>query len=45
MDNHGIPDEYELPAETSGWETLAKIAAGVALGLVLFIAAIAWSLT
>lgn len=41
MDNHGLPDEYELPAETSGRETLAKIAAGVALGIIATIAIIA----
>lgn len=41
MDNHGSPDEYELPAETSGRETLAKIAAGVVLGIISTIAIIA----
>lgn len=41
MDNHGIPEEYELSDETSGWETLAKIAAGVALGIIATIAIIA----
>lgn len=41
MDNGLAPDEYELPAETGGWETLAKIAAGVALGIIATIAIIA----
>ncbi|MBX3504464.1 MAG: hypothetical protein KF895_03220 [Parvibaculum sp.] len=45
MDNRLTPEEYEIPAETSGWETLAKISVGAALGLVLFLAAIAWSVT
>ena len=41
MDNRLTPEEYEMPAETSGWETLAKIAAGVALGTIATIAIIA----
>ena len=41
MDNHGTPEEYEMDAETSGRETLAKIAAGVALGTIATIAIIA----
>ena len=45
MDNHGLPDPFEFPADDdSGW-TVLKIAAGIALGLIFFIAAIAWSLT
>lgn len=42
MDNRGHPEEYELPAdEYSGWTVLARIAAGVFLGFVFFIAIIA----
>lgn len=46
MDNHGHPDDYELPAdEYSGWDVLAKLVAGITLGTIAFIGAIIWSVT
>lgn len=41
MDNRLTPEEYELPAETSGWETLAKVAVGVALGIIAAVSIVA----
>ena len=47
MDNHGLPDPFEFPADDdSGWTALKKAVAGIALGTLGFAAIIfAWSLT
>jgi hypothetical protein len=46
MDNHGQPEEYELPADMdSGWDVLKRAVTGIVVGICLFIGAIIWSVS